>query len=112
MFSKLQYHGDSQTTFNEIPPIGFSYEPEQTELTIIMTTGETYKIDPADYEGLSSLTKGSYYVTKAEDGRRCRLDISEIMLNGNINEAMRVLNNAIEAFNSSTESSKQQKQSR
>lgn len=70
-----------------------------TELAVVMSNNETYTIHPADYEQISTLTKGLYSLTKTEDASICDLEISEVLLNGAINEAVRVINDAISKFN-------------
>lgn len=100
VFSRLQYHGEISRSFNEIPTARFSFEPEVKELTVIMTNNETYTIDSADYEQISTLTKGVYSVTKCDDNAICEMEINESLINGNINEAIRIINDAIRVFNS------------
>lgn len=110
-FSRLQYHGRQSTTFNEIPPGRFNYEPDLKELLVHMTNDETYSIDPADYEQISTLTKGLYSITRSEDNSICDLEISESLLNGNLNEAVDVINDAIRRFNYSARPQQKQKRS-
>ena len=112
VFSRLQFHGEKSTTFNEIPPARFSYEPDLKELTVLMTNDETYTIHPGDYEPISRLTKGLYNVTKCEDSSIRDLEISETVINGSINEAVQVINDAIRRFNSNAGPSQNKRRSR
>ena len=99
-FSRLQRHGKELGTFNEIPTARFTFEPELKELTVIMTDDQTYTISPKDYEQISTLTKGSYIVTQCQDNTICDMHITEEVLNGHINDAIQVMNNAINRYNS------------
>jgi hypothetical protein len=60
-----------------------------------MTNNETYTIDPRDYEQISTLTKGTYNLTSCDDGSICDLEITELVLNESINEAIILVNKAI-----------------
>lgn len=102
VFSRLQHHGETSKAFNQIPTAKFSYEPDLKELTVIMTNDETYTIDPSDYEQICTLTKGLYSVTKCEDESICELEISETTLNSAINEAVKVVNQAIGRYNANS----------
>ena len=111
-FSRLQFHGESSATFNEIPTARFSYEPGLKELTVIMTNNETYTIHPSDYEQISTMTKGVYTAMRCEDSSIRDLEISEDVINGAINEAIRVINDAIRKFNFKTDPPSRQKRSK
>ncbi|KAK5125215.1 hypothetical protein LTR85_000891 [Meristemomyces frigidus] len=99
IFGRLQYHGERMSTFNEIPPGRFSYAPEVTELTVILTNHETYTIHPKDYQHISTLTKGLYSVTRGEEGSVWELEVTEVVMNRAINDGIRILNEAIRRFN-------------
>lgn len=75
-----------------------------------MTNDETYSINPADYEQISTLAKGLYSIQRSEDSSICDLEISEWVLNASLNEAVEVINTAIRRFNYSA--GPQQKQRR
>jgi hypothetical protein len=100
VFSRLQYHGETSFTFNEIPTARFSFEPDLKELTVIMTDDTTYTINPKDYEQISTLSKGLYTLSKCDDNSICDLEVRETVLNNSINEAITIVNNAIKVFNS------------
>lgn len=99
VFSRLQYHGEISHTFNEIPTARFAFDTELRELAVIMTNDETYNIFTKDYEQISTLTKGSYVATRSSDGAIQDMEILEDVLNGHINEAILVMNEAINRFN-------------
>lgn len=65
-----------------------------------MTNDETYTIFTKDYEQISNLSKGSYVTTRSADGAIQNMEILEEVLNGYINEAIQVMNEAINIFNS------------
>ena len=109
IFSRLQYHGEKSSTFNQIPTARFSFEPDLTELTVLMTNDETYSIHPEDYEQISRLSKGLYNITRCNDGTISDLEVTEIVINQAINEAIQVINNAIRIFNSSLGSTSKRK---
>ena len=77
-----------------------------------MSNDETCTISPADYEQISTLTKGLYSITRCEDDSICDLEITETLLNGSINEAVQVMNAAINRFNSGAEPSGREKRNK
>ena len=109
IFSRLQYHGQKSSTFNQIPTARFKFEPDLTELTVLMTNHETYSIHPEDYEQISRLSKGVYNITRCEDGTTSDLEITETVINTAINEAIPVINNAIRMYNSNLGSASKRK---
>ncbi|KAK0278706.1 hypothetical protein LTR35_008970 [Friedmanniomyces endolithicus] len=98
-FGRLQLHGEKTSTFNEIPQCQFHYEPGLKTLTVLLTNSESYTIHPDDHDRISTLTAGHFDVTSCEDASICGLLISEVVLNRDINEAIRVINVAIRQFN-------------
>ncbi|KAK1077307.1 hypothetical protein LTR33_008197 [Friedmanniomyces endolithicus] len=98
-FGRLQLHGEKTSTFNEIPQCQFHYEPGLKTLTVLLTNSESYTIHPDDHDRISTLTAGHFDVTSCEDASICGLLNSEVVLNRDINEAIRVINVAIRQFN-------------
>jgi hypothetical protein len=96
VFARLQFHGQRSCTFNNIPPARFSFEPHLKELTVVLTNNETYTMNPRDYEKISTLTRGTYGLTKCEDGTICDIAVTEYDLTEHINNAIELVNRAIE----------------
>jgi hypothetical protein len=96
VFARLQYHGQRSCTFNNIPPARFSFEPHLKELTVVLTNNENYTMNPRDYEKISTLTRGTYGLTKCEDGTICDIVVTEYDLTEHINNAIELVNRAIE----------------
>lgn len=99
VFARLQYHGEKMGTFNEIPHARFDLQPDQTEITVVMTNNVTYTMHPGDYERMSTLAPGIYTVTRCPDKGSCTLNVTATHVNRDINEAIRVMNAAIQQFN-------------
>lgn len=110
IFSRLQFHGKTSSAFNEIPKARFSFEPDLKELTVLTTNDETYTIHPNDYEMVARFSKGTYNITRCEDGTVCDLEITETILNTDINDAVHFVNDVIRRLYSTNGSmSKQRK---
>lgn len=99
VFARLQYRNSRLKSFNDVPPARFGFDTGVKQLTVILTNTTTYKIHPQDYEHIATLTPGEYSVEEAGPGGNIYLlRITETVVNDQINEAIKVINKAIQKF--------------
>src|SRR6266536_686344 len=102
VFNDLQYAAANcrLRTINDIPPIELRPEAAVKELTVFFTNGAAYIIGSEDLERITCLLPGSYSVIETgENGKHFDLNIEEYAINGEVNDAIRRMNDCIRHWN-------------
>lgn len=99
IFNTMQYAGRLRT-INDIPPIEVHPESDCTELTIVMTDDSKYVINPRDLDNIIYMTPGVYPMQETARRKRCfDLMIQETLLNGELNQAIKMTNEIVQRVN-------------
>ncbi|KAF1808585.1 hypothetical protein P152DRAFT_462310 [Eremomyces bilateralis CBS 781.70] len=99
VFNNLQFSGDLRTG-NDIPALELHPEQGQSELTVIMTNGDTYIVAASDVERITSLQTGQYPLREPGDnGRTMTMEVRDESLNEEEFEALYIANVLVENFN-------------
>ena len=99
VFNTLQYAGRLRTV-NSIPPVEVHPGSNCTELTVVMTDDSKYVISPKDLDKIVYMTPGSYPVQETTERKRCfDLVIRETQLNGELYQAIKMINEIVQRVN-------------
>jgi hypothetical protein len=103
VFSRIQYHGDSNIGFNQLYPMNMGHDPdEDEEMTVFLNYfwGQPFIIKAVDYMPISTLETGRYSVTRSgEDSSTMVLDIKSEFLCTSINTAIDIVNRLLQDYN-------------
>ncbi|KAK5945433.1 hypothetical protein PMZ80_002638 [Knufia obscura] len=100
VFNNLQYEGESNCTFNQIPSIELGTNDQSQEVTIVLTNGRRYLIDNTDNRKIVGMVFGDYSLTEADGNRRTfDLTISEEAINQELSHAIQQINKILRIIN-------------